>query len=342
MTQYNINNRRYVGSKHKLSDWIIDLILLHCKGDTFFDVFAGTSIMSQKMLSYSKNIIINDLLYSNEIIYKAFFDSNHNVSHEKLMKLVESFNTYDFNNIEKENYFSDNFGHKYFSHLDAYKIGEIREQLNQLYYVDNELNDQEFNILLSSLLYSMDKIANTVGHYDAYRKINNINNKFEFNLIKPLDTTKNNITIYREDANELVKKIKNIDIAFIDPPYNSRQYSRFYHLLENIVQWNKPELYGVALKPKPENMSEYCKVAAKQVFEELINDLDSKYIVVTYNNTYNSKSNSSRNKIDLEELESILSKKGKVKVFDTRHNCFNTGKTDFNDHREYLYIVEVV
>lgn len=38
------------------------------------------------------------------------------------------------------------------------------------------------------------------------------------------------------DANQLVRKVK-ADIAFIDPPYNSRQYSRFYHILENIVQW---------------------------------------------------------------------------------------------------------
>ncbi|WP_374188450.1 DNA adenine methylase [Campylobacter upsaliensis] len=28
-----------------------------------------------------------------------------------------------------------------------------------------------------------------------------------------------------------MKQKRHIDIAFIDPPYNSRQYSRFYHLL---------------------------------------------------------------------------------------------------------------
>ena len=60
------------------------------------------------------------------------------------------------------------------------------------------------------------------------------------------------------DANQLVRKVK-ADIAFIDPPYNSRQYSRFYHILENIVQWKKPKLEGTALKPQAENMSEYCR-----------------------------------------------------------------------------------
>lgn len=31
----------------------------------------------------------------------------------------------------------------------------------------------------------MDKVANTVGHYDAYRKIKNIDDKFVYELINP-------------------------------------------------------------------------------------------------------------------------------------------------------------
>ena len=32
--------------------------------------------------------------------------------------------------------------------------------------------------MIASLIYSMDRAANTVGHYDAYRKIKNIEDKF--------------------------------------------------------------------------------------------------------------------------------------------------------------------
>lgn len=101
----------------------------------------------------------------------------------------------------------------------------------------------------------MDKVANTVGHYDAYRKIDTIEDKFVYELINP-EKTSDKFFIYRMDANILVRKVK-ADIAFIDPPYNSRQYSRFYHVLENVVQWKKPQLVGTALKPQAENMSEY-------------------------------------------------------------------------------------
>ena len=135
--------------------------------------------------------------------------------------------------------------------------------------------------MISSLLYSLDKCANTVGHYDAYIKGKQIKTQFNFDLIQPIKLNNNqSINIIREDANKLCRRVK-ADIAFIDPPYNSRQYSRFYHVLENITQWKKPTLTGVALKPEPENMSDYCRNAAPKVFKDLIENLDVNYIVVT-------------------------------------------------------------
>lgn len=78
----------------------------------------------------------------------------------------------------------------------------------------------------------------------------------------------------------------------------------------------KPKLYGTAMKPKEENMSEYCKVSAPIAFNDLIQKFNVKYIVVSYNNTYDSKSSSSRNKITLDEIETILSNKGETKRFE--------------------------
>ena len=100
-------------------------------------------------------------------------------------------------------------------------------------------------------------------------------------------------------------------------------------------------MYGTALKPKEENMSEYCKTSAPKIFEDLIESLNVKYIVVTYNNTYNSKSSSSKNKITLEEIQEILQKKGDTKVFSKPYRFFNAGKTNLKDHKEYVFITKV-
>lgn len=331
---FDIWNRRYTGSKYKLSQWIHDLIIENCYGDSFCDIFAGTGIISYTMLNDMKNIAINDFLYSNEIIYRAFF-SNEKYDTNKIEHYKLIFKNIDSDDIE-ENYVSVNFGNKFFSLNDAKKIGYMREYIEKNSIL---FNDREKAILIASLLYSADKSANTVGHYDAYIKGHDIPDRFQFDLIYPY-SVKSDIQIYREDANELAKKI-NADIVYIDPPYNSRQYSRFYHVLENIACWKKPELFGVALKPAPENMSEYCKSSAKIFFAELINSLQCKYIVVSYNNTYNSKSSSSKNKMTLLDIESILSVRGEVKKFEKKHNFFNAGKTEFDDHKELIFIVEV-
>lgn len=331
---YEIWNRRYTGSKYKLADWICNLISDNCEGTSFCDIFAGTAIMSKRMIDNVKKVYINDFLFSNEIIYKAFFEQS-DFDYNKIEEYRIKFSKLIADDLT-ENYVSKNFGEKYFSRNDALKIGYIRETLEN----DTSLNNKEKNILLASLLYSADKAANTVGHYDAYIKGKNIPDVFSFDLITPYIYINKEINISRKDANILAKEIE-CDIVYIDPPYNSRQYSRFYHVLENIATWRKPELFGTARKPEAENMSDYCRNSATEAFKDLIKSLKCKYIVVSYNNTYNSKSSSSKNKITLEDIKAILEEKGSVSVYEKPHQFFNAGKTSLDDHKELVFITKV-
>ena len=331
MSFFKISNRRYTGSKQKLSKWIVETINNEINLNSFFDIFAGTACVSANFTNIDK-LIINDFLFSNNIIYKAFFNSKK-YNFDKLVKLQTKFNSFDPDKM-KNNYFSNNFGEKYFSLNDSKKIGEIRENIENI-----NINNDERNILLASLLYSADKSANTVGHYDAYIKNKKIYDKFSFNLIEPLKPDAK-VKIYREDGNILAEKI-NSDVVYIDPPYNSRQYSRFYHLLENLAQWKKPKLHGTALKPDPENISDYCKTSAPKSLADLINKLQCKMIVLSYNNTYKSKSSSSKNKITLDQIKNILEKKGKTKILKKDHAHFNAGKTKFDNHQEYLFLTKI-
>lgn len=334
---FSIENRRYVGNKFQLTGWIRNIILAECPGcSSFFDVFAGTGSVSASMLDSFDVFYLNDFLFSNETVYKAFFGKGK--VRRNLLDEIKDFYNSDDALFEKENYVSKMYGGKYFSYEDSRRIGNIREDLRQK-FCDGKITEREFHILLASLLYSLDRIANTVGHYDAYIKKQTRQVIFNFELIAPLCTKGKKIHISREDSNILAKKIK-ADIAFVDPPYNSRQYSRFYHLLETITKWDNPPLYGTAMKPPEENMSGYCRTEAPRLFEDLINSFSVKYIAVTYNNTYNSKSSSSRNKITLEQIENILSKKGSVKCFQKEYRHFNAGKTDFKGHKEFLFITK--
>lgn len=335
---FNINNRRYTGSKSKLADWIKSLLITECPdSNSFCDIFAGTAVITDTVYDVYDKLIINDFLYSNEVIYNAFF-SLGSFKETTLLHYQNKYKKLNPTDLES-NFVSINFGNKYFSMEDALIIGEIRQDLENN---KEKLTKREYEILLTSLIYSFDRSANTVGHYEAYIKQHNIRNTFKFELITPVNTRKNRkqVSIFREDANQLSKKIK-ADIVYIDPPYSSRQYSRFYHVIETIVKWDNPKLYGEAKKPDPENISDYCKVKATDVFNELILSLKCKYIVVSYNNTYGSKSKSSQNKMTLEQIKDILAKRGEVEIFTTKHKPFNAGKTELSNHMEYLFIVKV-
>jgi len=327
-----LHNRRYIGNKHKLIEWIFSIINKECSGNSFADVFAGTGVVSAVATKHFKKVLLNDFLHSNYIIYRAFFGKEA-WDKNKIDSIIKSYNNIYGGDLE-DNYFSKNFGGKFFSNNSAKIIGFIRENIEEN---KNNLTEREYFMLIASLLYTADKIANTVGHFDAYFKKDFVNDSFFMKPIDPIDTQE--ISIFQEDTNVLAKKIK-ADVVYIDPPYNSRQYSRFYHVLETLTKWDKPKLYGVALKPDPENMSDYCRANAKEKFAELVRDIDAQFLVVSYNNTYDSKSNSSKNKITLQEIEKILQAKGKTKVFEKNYRHFNAGNTNFNNHKEYLFVTK--
>ena len=266
-------------------------------------------------------------------MYRAFFAPGE-WSEERVQTIINEFN--DINPAKiGENYFSKNFGGKYFYHDTAKIVGYIRGRLQTL---QKNLTNKEYAVLLASLIYSIDRYANTMGHFDAYHHKAPVVHQFQMRMIEV--ESFNGVEIHQEDSNQLARLI-NVDLTYLDPPYNSRQYSRFYHVYENLVQWKKPQLYGTALKPKEENMSDYCRNAAFTAFTDLVSHINSRYLVVSYNNTYHSKSTSSENKIKLEQLEEVLNKCGKTKVFNHEFKAFNSGKTEFDDHREYLFITEV-
>ncbi|STQ86849.1 DNA methyltransferase [Helicobacter muridarum] len=346
---FSLANRRYTGAKTKLLDSIDKSILKNFdyrnkSNLSFFDVFAGTGVVSEyfaKKPQFS-HCVMNDFLHSNFVIYQGFF-AQVRYDKEKLEALKQEFATLDSKKL-LENYYSKHFGGKFFSQGDSKIIGFIRDRLDNLLET-KAINKQEFYILLSSLLYSTDRIANTVGHYDAYRKKIVLQDRFHFELISPLQTY-SRIEIYKEDSNALVqyfvKQKRYIDIAFIDPPYNSRQYSRFYHLLENLAQNKKPELYGVALKPKPENLSKYCKAEAKEAFRDLIESLAkiSKILVVTYNNTYSANARSNA-RLSSAEIINILKSVGELKIFEYDFKAFSSGKSNLSNYKERVFICQV-
>ena len=329
-----INNRRYLGNKYKLLDFIQTVVANECDGiNTVADIFAGTGSVASAFCD--KKLITNDLLYFNHIFHIAWFGAEQ-YDEEKVKNLIRYYNAV---NPQEDNYMSLNFADTFFSLLDCRKIGFIREDIEENYR-DEKINSRERAILITSLLYAMDKIANTCGHYDAYIKGADFTRHLELSL--PLASNENNKNnqCYNEDANYLVERIE-ADLVYIDPPYNSRQYCDAYHLLENVARWEKPAVTGVALKMDRSKLkSEYCTSNAAKAFEDLVAKIKAKYILLSYNNMAEKGNDRSNAKISDEDIMRILSRKGKVKIFSEKYRAFSAGKSNITDNQERLFLCE--
>lgn len=328
-----INNRRYLGNKYKLLPFITNVVNLNCTEiKSVADIFSGTGVVASAFLD--KRVITNDILYSNYICNLAWF-SSETFSKQKIINYIINYNSL---NIDEENYMTENFADTYFSKDDCSRIGYIRQNIEDE-FIAGELNERERAILVTSLLYAMDKIANTCGHYDAYRKGVEFDKHLELAVPTPKQHKRKN-QCFNEDANELVKHIK-ADLVYIDPPYNSRQYCDTYHLIENIARWEKPVVSGVARKPDRSAIkSDYCTKKASVAFEELIGNINAHYILLSYNNMAKKGNDRSNARITDDVIFKVLGEKGDVQVFSESYKAFTTGKSNIDDNEERLFLCE--
>ncbi len=328
-----INNRRYLGNKYKLLSFIKKIIMENC-GDfnSFADIFAGTGAVASAYVD--KRLITNDILFSNFVANIAWF-SPEDYDKNKLISIISEYNAFD---IIEENYMTQNFSDTYFSHDVCSKIGFIREDIEDKKNL-KMVNDREYAILLTSLLYAMDRIANTCGHYDAWRRNVDLSSQIlEMRMLEAEKNLNSKNRCFNMDSNELASLIKT-DVVYLDPPYNSRQYCDSYHLVENVARWQKPEVFGVAKKMNRTFLkSKYCTQSAPKVFDDLILKLDVKYILVSYNNMKDKGNERSNARISDEEIITSLKKRGTVQVFSEDYKTFTTGKSDRSDNQERLFL----
>ena len=330
-----INNRRYLGNKHGITPFIRSVIDRECSGvKVIVDIFSGTGAVANAFLD--KTVITNDLLYSNYLTHLTWFSAD-DYRPELIMDLVTHLNAIK---TTDQNYVRENFAGTYFSADDCSKIGAARELVAAAYSA-GLLSERENAILVTSILYGMDRVANTVGHYDAYRQNADFNKTLDFPMLLPRwDLPKEN-RAYLGDANKVVESLV-CDVLYLDPPYNSRQYSDTYHLLENIARWEKPVVHGVARKMDRSGIkSAYSTTKAVDAFRDLVAKADARYIVLSYNNMADKGNGRSNAKMSDEDILSVLREKGEVEVFETAYRAFTTGKSDIQENAERLFVCKV-
>jgi len=279
------------------------------------------------------------MMRSNYLAALCWF-SPRPMDRKSLSELLEYYNTYDASN--EDNYMSQNFSNTYFDRLTCQKIGFIRDHVQAL-YEKGKVTEREYASVITSLFYAMDRISHTCGHYDSFIRDGKYEGTLELRMPENDYPVNEHNRIFCEDSN-LIAGLEEVDVAYLDPPYNSRQYCDAYHLLENIAIWNKPEVYGLAKKMDRTQMkSKYCKsVQAAEALSDLVSKLKCRYILFSYNTNGKKLQCRSNAKLTDDEILGILSTRGDVQVFSMDYRGFDAGKSEMNkDNKERLFLCSV-
>ena len=347
----------YIGSKHSLLGFLESSMNKVVEGQNriFCDLFAGTGAVAEHFKKKGYSVIANDLQYYSYVINKHRIGNHKPLKFAKLRALRPQPKNIladdnparlqavcDLLNKQKpvkgfiyKNYSptGSNNQRSYFSDATSMSCDAIRQTI-KAWRSSGQITKAEYYFLLCSLLESVDKYANTASVYGAFLKTFKTSALKQFK-IEPVSVTINKQThkVYNQDINQLVKQIKG-DIVYLDPPYNHRQYSANYHMLETIALYDNPQLKGKTGMRIKENKSLYCsRTKVLKTFEDLINNIKARYIFLSYNN---------EGLMKLSDIKRIMSQRGQYGVFVKTYKRYKADSKRYNktdQTKEYLHYV---
>ncbi|AGZ81687.1 DNA adenine methylase [Campylobacter fetus] len=340
----------YLGNKRSLLGFIeagIKSVKQDIKKDkvSFADIFSGSGIVARMARAHSHTVYTNDLESYSKVINECYQTNYSDELNEKLdfyyhklsdiKDLKRGFITSlyapkDENNIKKDD-------RVFFTLKNAMIIDTLRTAIDEL--VPDELRV----FFLAPLLSEVSVHSNTSGVFKGFYKNRLGIGEFggngknalkrimsDINLKKPVFSNfKCDSYVAQKDALDFAKDMQEVDIAYLDPPYNQHPYGSNYFMLNLIAKYEKPkDISSVSGIPKQWNRSVYNKKRdACLAFFELINNLKAKYLLISFNN---------EGFIDKDEFITNLSKIGKVELKEQKYNAFR-GSRNLNSRDLHVF-----
>ena len=181
----------------------------------------------------------------------------------------------------------------YYSEKNGSRIQVIRDTI-ETWSSEYLISSQEKAWLVACLIEAADRVANTASVYGAYLKHVKKSAQKPLKLIalEPIASAypADQHRVFCEDGLELLSQFKpgQLRLTYVDPPYNHRQYSANYHVLETIACWDldKFEPRGVTgLRDSEEQRSDFCiRSVVEAAFRQLFEQISSEYLLFSYNN----------------------------------------------------------
>lgn len=320
---------RYMGAKYKLLDLIVPAIeeLLN-PGETLIDLMAGTHAVGYALKS--RNLIIaNDIQYYSEIFGRAL------ITNTRCLNLRSQYEK-DFSDLKPQDFlnswFAETYGDTYFSRAQCAEIAAIRSKIAKIDDLDAK------SLYLTVLANAMSLCQSSSGHFAQYfpkdhprlkslramsvvrefmqrcPEIEIVEGKFD-NRVLRMEVSK----IF--NSRHVLNFAPEGSVAYLDPPYSSAQYSRYYHLLETVFLDDRPEVNFKGLYRGDRHQSDFCSSKnVRSAFDGVIRQASNKRwsLVISY---------SDAGLLDLNELLELSKRYYKqVEVFEKKYDHSTQGR----------------
>jgi adenine-specific DNA-methyltransferase len=351
---------KYLGNKRSLLPFIgtgLNKVLLRLNKNKakIFDVFSGSGVVARYLKGYSQKIIVNDLEKYSEVINTCYLSNFSEINKQKLLEYYNKLLNQLKEDSLKPGFITKLYAPKsknvirkgdraFYTYRNASYIDTARKSIEKI--------PKEYQyFFLAPLLSEASIHSNTSGVFKGFYKDSNTGvGKFGGNNEDALMRILGDISvpfpvfsnfeceyeIHKGDSNIIIDSIEDVDVAYIDPPYNQHPYGSNYFMLNLIIDYIEPQnISNISGIPDNWNRSYYNKKAyAYNSFKDLIEKIRAKYLLVSFN---------SEGFIPFKDMVNLLKKIGKLEVLETKYNTFRGSRNLRNRDihvKEYLYLVE--
>lgn len=348
---------KYVGSKLKILPYIVDIVSELKDVKTVLDGFSGSTRVSQVFAQMGYNTTSNDIAIYSKVLATCYLKSEkNNAFYQDILDYLNDLTGYD-------GWYTNHYGaeelvgvKRPFQTKNTRKLDAIRNEIECL-----NLDWEDKCVILTSLIYALDSVDSTLGHYASYLAKWSPRSYHDLLLKLPNRFQHNGKhSIIHGDIFAVVKD-NQFDFAYFDPPYGSNnekmpasrvRYAAYYHLWTTIIQHDEPTTFG-----KANRRVDSRDFKSASVFEEFRKDADGKFIAMQSlrkliqktNAQYILLSYSSGGRVTKQELSDIINEFGKllkISAIDYKKNvmsnmCWTNDWSNQQDaHCEYLFLMK--
>lgn len=328
---------KYIGSKRVLVPHIVSLVRSLPDVRTVVDLFSGTSRVGHALKAAGYRVTANDHTAYAHVLGRCYVAADRARVAGDVEKLIGELMALP----PKPGYFTETFAEKsrYLQPFNAARVDAMRDHLASM-----SLDPDVEAAVLVSLMEAADRVDSTCGLQMAYLKKWSARsfNPIELRVPAMLDGEGD---AWRLDAIEAARAGE-WDLAYIDPPYNQHRYLGNYHVWESLIRWDKPEVYGKAMKRVDcrEYVSEFNRRRRiHDALRALFRAARARYLLVSFND---------EGFVTKDEMVAMLEEEGEVEVathdykryVGARIGIYNpagekVGKISHVDNQELLFLV---